>query len=321
MQQCTIVMYHYVRPLGGSRIKGLDTALFDGQLDYLQRHYNMIATEQLLDAMDGGPPLPPRSALLSFDDGMIDHYAHAFPRLKARGLTGAFFPPATAVLDRVMLDVHKVHHILASSADIEELASFIDRTCEARQSEYGLESVAQYRALHAAPTRYDPAMVVYVKRMLQHALPEALRIELAANLFARYVSSDERAFADNFYVSVPQLREMHAGGMHIGSHGDKHYWLSRLDEAGQRSEVGNSLRLLQAVGCDKSRYTICYPYGDYDARTVEIARAEGFRAGFTTEVGLAQVSDAGRFALARLDTNDLPKRDAADPADWTLRAG
>ena len=59
----TIVMYHYVRPLKLTRfpdIKGLDLALFEEQLAYLERHYSVISMEQLIDAIEGRGELPPR---------------------------------------------------------------------------------------------------------------------------------------------------------------------------------------------------------------------------------------------------------------------
>ena len=84
----TIVMYHYVRNLRRSRfpgIKGLDLGLFRAQLSYMERHYTMIRMEDLIAALDGGPSLPERAALLTFDDGFIDHFEFVYPLLDARG--------------------------------------------------------------------------------------------------------------------------------------------------------------------------------------------------------------------------------------------
>jgi len=89
-------MYHYVRPLAQSaypRIKGLDTALFDAQLDYLAHYYEPVTMENVLGALKGKTELPERAVLLSFDDGYRDHYEEVFPRLEKRGFKGAFYPP------------------------------------------------------------------------------------------------------------------------------------------------------------------------------------------------------------------------------------
>lgn len=178
MSRLTIVMYHYVRPLKRTRfpsIKGLDAKLFEEQVSYVQKHYHPISVENLVDAVAGKAALPENPALLTFDDGLIDHYTYAFPVLAERGLTGAFFPPANAVLNRQLLDVHKIHFILASGVDAEELALHIDEICLDKAAEWNLDTVENYRRLYWIADRFDPASIIYVKRMLQHALPEKLR--------------------------------------------------------------------------------------------------------------------------------------------------
>jgi peptidoglycan/xylan/chitin deacetylase (PgdA/CDA1 family) len=306
----TIVMYHYVRPLRRSRfpaIKGLDVAMFDEQLEYLLRHYSIVGMDAVLEALDAGSALPRNAALLTFDDGYLDHYTHVFPRLAARRIAGAFFPVAAAVLERKVLDVNKIHLVLASTSDIDAVVACIEEACG--------EGVAAYRAKYWKPGRYDDAAVAYVKRMLQVGLPEPLRAALAGQLFARYVSDDESAFAEELYLSIEQLRHMIQAGMHVGSHGDTHRWLGSLAAPEQRVEIEGSLRLLRTAGAPSDRYTICYPFGDYDARTLEIAASCGFRAGFTTRVDVAKLDSASRFVLPRFDTNDLPKtRDFAPPS-------
>ncbi len=323
MTPLTIVMYHYVRPLGRSAfpaIKGLDLALFDQQLDYLARHYNPVSMEAVIDALDGRGELPPQAVLLTFDDGYLDHYTYVFPRLAARGLTGAFFPPSKVVLERAMLDVNKIHFILASGAAPDDLVAAVERACVERAAEFGLPGLDSFRKGNYHANRYDPVEVSYVKRMLQQALPEALRAQVTAELFARHVSADETAFAEGLYVSVEQLRLMVSAGMHVGSHGASHYWLSRLTPAEQEKDIAASLRLLAAVGTAPAYRSMCYPYGEFTEDTVAILARLDFKAAVTTRTALAEPGPATRFVLPRLDTNDLPKSAGADPCPWTLAA-
>ena len=78
------------------------------------------------------------------------------------------------------------------------------------------------------PSRFDSAAIIFIKRMLQTALPAALREELAQNLFSEYVSSDENSFASELYMDTQQAKMMVDCGMHFGSHRDTHQWLNRL---------------------------------------------------------------------------------------------
>ena len=70
----TIVMYHYVRDTARSRyprIKSRTIEEFEGQLDYIERHYGVCTTRDLLDAIRGDRVLPPNACLLTFDDGLL----------------------------------------------------------------------------------------------------------------------------------------------------------------------------------------------------------------------------------------------------------
>ena len=104
----SIIMYHYVRELRHGRysgIKGLETEDFKRQLDFLQANFHLITVEELLAAVDEGASLPDRAALLTFDDGYIDHYTNVFPVLKERGIQGFFSMPGKILAERKVLDV------------------------------------------------------------------------------------------------------------------------------------------------------------------------------------------------------------------------
>ena len=112
-------MYHYVRDLKNSRfpeIKGLDLHLFVEQIKYIIRHYNPVIMEEVINSIENSDKLPPKAILLTFDDAYIDHYLNVFPILDANKLQGSFFPPAKAISENTVLDVNKIHFILAINA-------------------------------------------------------------------------------------------------------------------------------------------------------------------------------------------------------------
>lgn len=300
MNSLTAVMYHYVRPLEHSRyprIRGRRLAEFRSQLDHLMARYRLVGVEDVLAAVRGEHRLPPDAALLTFDDGFADHYAHVFPLLADRGVQGAFFPPARAVLDRVLLDVHRIHFVLASAPDPEVLRRAVDEE---------LDEPGDWWQRYGRASRFDPAEVVYVKRLLQVGLPRAVRSRIAARLFARFVSVDETAFAEELYLSLDQLRLMRSCGMEVGGHGDAHDWLGSLTADDQRREVDRSLDLLRAVGVPDDGWTMAYPYGDWDARVLDLLAQRGCALGLTSEVRVADLDADPPLLLPRLDTNDLP---------------
>ncbi|MEG3638283.1 polysaccharide deacetylase family protein [Magnetococcus sp. PR-3] len=305
-----IVMYHYVRPLKHSRypeIKGLEKDGFLGQLDYIQNHYNVVSMHQVAEAMKGGDPLPEQSALLTFDDGYLDHYLHVFPHLMDRGLTGAFFPPVCAVDRREVLDVNKIHFILASVEHKDALVSALNDAVNAAHTSHALESVAHYEAAWKKPFRYDTAEVIYFKRMLQHVLPEDLRQSITHRLFSQFVTTDEAAFANELYVDAAQLKVMIEAGMHVGGHGDQHDWLNHQDEAAQRADIKKTRTFLDTLGATQSLASFCYPYGGYNATTQQVLQAYGFDMAVTTEPLAVDFNRDTLLTLPRLDTNALPR--------------
>lgn len=308
----TIVMYHYVRDLARSRypkIKGLDLAKFRGQLEHIRSHYEVIGLAEAIHALRAGDALPPNAALLTFDDGYIEHFTNVFPLLHDAGLPGAFFPPVATARDRELLDVNRIHFLLAV-ADASRLAAEVDEAVEAaaRAGAEGLSAPAAYRAELAAPNRFDDAETIYVKRMLQRALPEDLRGRIARDLFARHVSADETAFACELYAGEEQFRVMRASGMEIGAHGDRHYWLASITDEEQETEIRRSKDFLGALGCPVDEgWTMCYPYGNWDERLLKRLDAHGCALGLTTEVAVADLDRDAPLTLPRLDTNDLPQ--------------
>lgn len=308
-------MYHYVRPIADSRyprIRGLELHDFEGQLDYIQTHYNVVSMEEVLSGHMPSMPL-----LLTFDDGYLDHYEHVFPALKRRGMHGVFFPPACAVHERTILDVNKIHFILANAPDdLTDIIALLEKEVEQAK----LKPVSEYRAALHKPNRFDTADTIYVKRMLQFALPLPLRQRLTAQLFAQHVSDNEKAFADTLYLSEAQLKEMIAAGMTVGSHGYAHPWLDSLSTQEQQSEIDHSLQWLASLGVDKERFTFCYPYGAYNADTLELLKKHHCAAAFTTKVGLARPATGTMLELPRIDTNDLPCRRDAAMVEWTTLA-
>lgn len=310
-QELTIVMYHYIRDFEQTRfprIKGLELAGFERQLDHLSDGFEIVTMEDLISAAAGDHELPGKAALLTFDDGYAEHYDLVFPMLHDRGLQGSFFPPVAPVVDGTLLDVNRVHFILASVESPTEVAAAIDDAVAAAAGADGIDSVTNYRAEWAHANRFDGADTIYAKRMLQTALPSPFRAELASRLFARFVTADEAGFASELYINREQAREMIDGGMYVGSHGRSHVWLNHADQATRVAEIEGSVSFLRDLGMPvDDHWVMCYPFGGWDEELVDLLKERGCSIGLTTTVGTARIGTDHRLALPRYDTNDFPQ--------------
>jgi peptidoglycan/xylan/chitin deacetylase (PgdA/CDA1 family) len=317
-------MYHYVRDLKHSRypnIKGLDLYLFIEQINYLQKHYNFVTVEQVIAAYSNNEILPPKAVLLTFDDAYIDHYTNVFPVLYDKKIQGAFFPPVKAVTEHTVLDVNKIHFILASVKKTEKLLESIKYSLLKYRQEYALETYDYYFNKLAVTDRFDTKEVIFIKRLLQVELEESLRKKIINDLFCTFVSSDEASFSRELYMNVDQIGCMAECGMHIGSHGYDHYWLGSLSKEKQEFEIKKSVEFINNIyrNVKHNYYTICYPYGNYNDDTILLLKKYNFQLGFTTIVDIAKITNKNsdeKFKIPRLDTNDLPKATGENTNKW-----
>ena len=130
--RATIVMYHYVRRLAGSRfprLTALDLDAFRGQLAFMRRHYHPVSLTDLVAASSGLGELPPRAIALTFDDGYIEHYREVFPLLAELNMPATFFLVSSSLIERQLLDVNKIQFILAAR-DAEAIAASIDQAVD-----------------------------------------------------------------------------------------------------------------------------------------------------------------------------------------------
>ena len=308
MNKLTIVMYHYVRPIVGSKfpgIKGLELDGFKRQLDYLTENFNIVHTEQVINGVRKGSKLPNNACWLTFDDGYKDHYEFVLPELLTRNLHGAFFPPRTAIEDDVVLDVNSIHHILSCCSNINELVSKLNGHC--LSAGISDSKISLFYEELAVANRFDNANTIYVKRMLQHALPEELRPSITENLFKEFVGLSLEDFSKKLYMNIDEVQHLVKSGMYVGSHGSRHYWLDKISPDEQEKDIKESLTFIEKIGAATKDWVMCYPYGAYNNATLTLLQKYQASAAITTEVRVANLTNDNPFELPRLDTNDFPQ--------------
>src|SRR5574341_1232386 len=275
----TVMMYHYVRDPGdeaeaGSGIPGLPVADFETQLDELARRHEMIGWPDLRASLSGEKSLPPDACLLTFDDGLRDHYLNVFPALRAQGLSGLFFALARGPGDGLALG-HKIHFLLARLG-VERLreAVWLRLTPEAQAAYARAEE--HYRASGYAGG--ESPEVGVLKSVLQRELsPEAEG--LLSLLFEEHIGSEVET-AREFFLTRDQITEMAANGMDFGGHSRSHPWFNWVSPVRQAEEIKASVAWLREV--EAGPWAFAYPYGGHSPESPGLLRAREFAAAFTT---------------------------------------
>jgi peptidoglycan/xylan/chitin deacetylase (PgdA/CDA1 family) len=303
---CAVVFYHYVRDVAETafpRMKALSVADFETQLDWLQARRRIVSYPDFEAAVLERRPFSFPAALLTFDDGLVDHYERAFASMRRRGVTGVFFLTG-AVIDepKTLLNVHKTHLLLASLG-ADRFAGEIRDRLNGDGTASGA-SVDRFRG--PGVYRYDAGPEVSAKRLLNYELPVAVADRLLDGMFREFLGEPSH-YANELYLSAAMIRDMSDAGMTFGFHGERHRLLSRLDVEAQRAELSHGIRKIRDLTAQET-VPFCYPYGHpgtYTPDTVGILRQTGYPTAFTAVRGPVR-EPLEPLELPRFDTRDLP---------------
>jgi len=90
-----VLLYHHV-----CHDREVTPAGFSAQLDFLaSRGWRTTTLAELADHLSGRRACPPRSVMLTFDDGYLDNWVHAFPELLRRKMSAVFFVVTDKISD------------------------------------------------------------------------------------------------------------------------------------------------------------------------------------------------------------------------------
>ncbi len=303
-----IIMYHYVRPISRStypKIKGLEVRQFIKQINFLQKNKQIVSTEDVIKAVNNKKKFPKGSVWLTFDDGYKDHLEFVVPILEKRGIDACFFPVSEAYNSKCLLDVNKIHYILALSKSDKALFEILkERMLLAGYEE---KEFANLWSSVDKSSRYDSKKVIFFKKILQRELPLCIRTKILDEIFEIIVGKKQTEISKELYMSKSDLRDLYKKGFTIGSHTSSHPWLNHLTYAEQRKEIKESIESLKKITGNANNFIMSYPYGGYNKKTLNLLKQYNFALAVTTKPGIANLSKDHKYELPRLDTNDFPQ--------------
>ena len=300
---CEFIMYHYVRDLNNSnypKIKGLDIKEFENQLIFLSKNYNVISIE---DFYNKNFNINKKTCVLTFDDGYVDHYDFVLDKLLKYKMKGAFFTPVDVVSNDKVLDVNKIHLILASASE-----DLILSRIKYHFSKLNFENTLDFYIKKIDTlSRFDTKKTIIIKRLLQTVLDLETRNLLCNKLIEEFISKSEKELSAELYLNYNQISEMIDNGMHFGSHGKSHFWFNSLNLKQQEFEINESFKFLNSINKKDFLLTMCFPYGNYNDITLNLLKKYKFKLGLTTVSKIYNSIKDDILLIPRLDTNDYPQ--------------
>ncbi len=301
-RRLTILGGHCVSPMSGAWPAGAhlppEMSISERKLEqftrWFQARYDVVtigAGVERLDAPSGGG----RSMLaLSFDDGYRDNARVLAPLLKRLGVGATVFLETRPLDERKVNWSHKYFWILACTSPSDLMARW----------EKHARDLDLFHTLNqiVAEGRLEP--LYHLKRILKYECDPLERDRVIDALFADF-GGDERAFTDLLYMTWDEARALQAGGVELGGHTVNHHILAKLTPEVQAREIeGGAASMRRELG--RALPTFAYPWGrrwDFDAHSIEAAKASGFRCAVTMHAGVNRRATE-RFALKRVAIDD-----------------
>lgn len=290
-QDLRILAYHRVLESADPDGFSFDTELisatgeqFRQQMRSIKRDFHPMRFDEVLACIDANRRLPKGAILVTFDDGYDDNYRIAYPILRELDMSAMFFV-STGHIDSGMPYAYDwLVHMICTTTAPKLLAPELG-------IDWDIPSTLAERRVLAA-------------RLLDQlkGLNDAGQEALISRLEREWAIPRDAGHPDCRPMSWEQLREMHEGGMEIGSHGVGHRMLAKLPKDQMSDEVNGSKRTLEReLGAPVQ--VLSYPVGGpdaFDTETVEVVRSAGFRMACSYMAGTSAVESGSRYCMRRL---------------------
>ena len=293
-------MYHYVRPDNKDYpyLKSLNLEIFKRQLDYFEKMFGFLTKDEYQDAIK--KKKNPKGAVLTFDDGFKDHFKYVFPELRKRDLWGIFYIPTGIYQSKKLLDVHRIHFLVAKHGSkfiLKETLKYID------DSMLDHNTIAEFdKDIYITDNYIQDEK--NLRRLLNYYVSYKYRNSILNKLMAEFC--DEDKLFREAYMSIEELKELAQVGNIVGAHSVSHKVLSRLQYKEQFDEIKKSFDFIETI-VPQDYKSFCYPYGyksSYNKITLNILDSLNINDACVFD-NRVQDNKIKKYELSRIDCNQF----------------
>jgi len=259
-------------------------AMFDLQLEYLEKNFNIISVNDLISWLDGEKDLPERAALITFDDGYQDNYIHAYPALSRRWLPAVIFL-ATGYIENNKPFYWDLLAYAMSKTRKDHLSLRFGGTFQWETDEERDGNI--HPLVEALKYLTDDQKLQAVDEVIS-----LLDVPIPNNLF------------DELFLTWDQVREMAKDGIEMGGHSVNHPILTRVPPKVAANEiVGCKKKIEEATG--RHITSFAYPngqQGDYNKKLMAFIKKTGYEVAFSLRSGPQEYNKVknSRYAIRRV---------------------
>lgn len=235
-------------------------------------------------------------AVLTFDDGLLDHYK-VFKHLKALKISGTFFIPRMPIVEKRVMNTHKIQFILAAAKEkiiVDEILSLFDNKDEI-WSEY---SVSRFK------NNWWSKEMTFITNFLRSYKDDRVNYKDLTDLFfKKFVTEEETNFSNDLYLNVDQIEEMADNGMVIGGHGNISENLLLLED--YKSDIDESKKFISKYS---DEFSFSYPNGGFNNEIKNYMRQANCVIAYTTiPTTLTELDNIDYLEFPRYDSPQIIK--------------
>ncbi|VAW58683.1 Polysaccharide deacetylase [hydrothermal vent metagenome] len=287
-----ILAYHRIYDMGNEDEFPFDPELisatpddFETQMRYVKKHFNPITFKHIIDYQNGNTKLPECPVIITFDDGHLDNYTHAFPVLKKLHI------PATIFISTEYMDSDKIFWF-------DWVAYNVYKT---RKKELTLNEGSFFLKIGSGISQKRKS----VENLLNHLKALGNNERLAALIEIKNTLNVKLENKDRGKSSALQWRqivEMGENQIEFGSHTVSHPVLSSLSAHELTQELVQSKTVIeQQLG--KSVDTIAYPVGgedEFNQSVIDECKKASYILGISYSPGIEKLPLRDMYRIKRL---------------------
>lgn len=285
-----ILFYHRLTRVIDPFYSALPVTVFENQIRYLARQFQLVDLGELLRKLVNGSPIPKDAVSITFDDGYRDNFELAFPVLQRYSAPATIFLTTGFVNREDVLWNDKVCYALKHTRAqnvllrLETEHFFSLKTVEQR-----LKAVGE---------------ILWFLRQIEHLD----KLKIMDELFSQLKITDFGQLWES-RLTWEQVRIMNREGISFGAHTVSHPILSRVSLQEARQEILESKNTIERELANPPDL-FAYPVGrsqDYNGAVKDAVREAGFLGAVTAVFG-NNTLETDRWELRRMGTDerDLP---------------
>jgi peptidoglycan/xylan/chitin deacetylase (PgdA/CDA1 family) len=277
--------------------------VFEKQMRFLKDAFEIVPLADLLARWRTGTwDRRARYCAITFDDGWLDNYLHAYPILRRYGIPATIFLPTA---------------FIGTQARFwwDELTWLLRRCWSTRQGGQRSEDLSRLLGRYAWLAQLDGESTGERLDWIVEKFKDVPEQEICDWVEATRCALDLKAPEQRALVNWQEVAEMSGCGISFGSHSSTHRILTRLSREEIRKELRDSFDSLSQQPI-RSIPVFCYPNGDYNRDVVEEVQQAGYQAAVSGRFGLERGVPDDVWGLKRIGVhNDVSRT----PALFALR--